>query len=989
MPTSEPSVTASFGALTLGCISRVTLNIWQSQSLDHFLKTLVQEARELLKTDRVVVGCCQPNYWTHIIAESVEEGWKSILGSRLPFSELGSEAIALSNLSNSPFPDSASWLHLQVQASLMVPIPQPDRLSTAPQQPAWGYLMAHHCQSTRFWQPEELSALQHLALLCSLAVKQADLERQSLPIPTPIPLQSRSNQYSSYFRLLNAITLGRTANASIEQVIQYTLEQIYNFFGNLCVSYSQLNAPNQFVVIHTYDASPNPKKVNRIQDLSVVPDYRVKLQAGHPAIAPDITSEPRLMPFQAILQAQNTRALLSVPLRLNGELTAILSLSDAQPHTWNDYEIGILMEIADFLSLTLQEDLAQQARQKAEQALNNSERRFQAIFNQSVHFIGLLSPEGILLESNQTALDFCQLQPQDVVGRWFWDCEWWSFSKQHQERLKQAITQAARGELVRYEVDIQGANHQILTLDFSLKPVADETGKIILLIPEGRDITELRHTQAERDRFFNYSMDLMAIVDFDGYRQVVNPAWEQTLGYTQAETLGKHYTDFIHPDDVEHSRSVTQEAIAQNRPIIGLENRYRCQDGSYRWLSWNCIPFLEEQVIYAFARDITERKEAEVKLQNFNTELESQVNQKTAELKLINYQLRAEILERKRIDQELRQSEARIKNLAANIPGMIYQYLIRADGSDDFLYISPGCRDLWNIQPEAALQNSRLLWDIVHPDDLPILNDSTQISRTTLQPWYAEWRTISPSGCLKWVQGIARPELLGNGDIIWDGLIIDISDRKQIEQEIRDSLLEKETLLKEIHHRVKNNLQIISSLLRLQSHQIVDPTDLELFKESQNRVRTMALIHEMLYQSTNLAKINFADYIKNLIRELIRSYDAVSKGVSVQVEVTNIDLSIDTAIPCGLAINELVSNALKHAFPHQKEGKIWVELHSYKNHEITLKIQDNGIGIPVDFDFEQSTSLGLKLVYRLVNQINGKMIINNKNGTEFKIVFAG
>src|ERR671933_914752 len=211
----------------------------------------------------------------------------------------------------------------------------------------------------------------------------------------------------------------------------------------------------------------------------------------------------------------------------------------------------------------------------------------------------------------------------------------------------------------------------------------------------------------------------------------------------------------------------------------------------------------------------------------------------------------------------------------------------------------------------------------------------------------------------------------------------DVTERKQAEDQIKASLLEKETLLQEIHHRVKNNLQVISSLLRLQSRQIRDQQALELFKESQNRVQAMALIHEKLYQSSNLAFIDFQEYITSLVGNLCRSYDIYRQAITFKVNVNQVSLAIDTAIPCGLIINELVANSLKYAFPDKAKGTIHVCLHCEENKSYTLIIRDNGIGLPINFNLKPLNSLGLNLVNILIEQLEGTLELDGRKGTKF------
>ncbi len=206
------------------------------------------------------------------------------------------------------------------------------------------------------------------------------------------------------------------------------------------------------------------------------------------------------------------------------------------------------------------------------------------------------------------------------------------------------------------------------------------------------------------------------------------------------------------------------------------------------------------------------------------------------------------------------------------------------------------------------------------------------------------------------------------------------------EERIRKSLQEKETLLREIHHRVKNNLQIIHSLLDLQSDQLENHEASKAIQNSQSRIKLMALIHEQLYQSDELSKINFAGYIKSLIADLLRSFGADPGLIKLNVHPENVYLSIDQAIPCGLIINELVSNSIKHAFPEGRGRKIDIGLIAIKD-SLTLRIEDNGIGFPKDKDPKFAKSLGLRLVYLLTQQLEGSIMLHRSGGTAFEITF--
>jgi len=215
----------------------------------------------------------------------------------------------------------------------------------------------------------------------------------------------------------------------------------------------------------------------------------------------------------------------------------------------------------------------------------------------------------------------------------------------------------------------------------------------------------------------------------------------------------------------------------------------------------------------------------------------------------------------------------------------------------------------------------------------------------------------------------------------------DISNKIESETELRAALKEKEVLLKEVHHRVKNNLQVISSILNLQTSYVKDNETASILKECQNRIKTMAYIHESLYQTKDFLQINFSEYIINLVKNLFYSYDANQQKIKANFDVDTIFLNLDTSIPCGLIINELVSNAFKYAFADGREGFISVKVKNIEDNKIKMLIADNGKGMPANIDFKNTESLGLQLVNILSEQINATITLNQTNGTTFEIIF--
>lgn len=299
-------------------------------------------------------------------------------------------------------------------------------------------------------------------------------------------------------------------------------------------------------------------------------------------------------------------------------------------------------------------------------------------------------------------------------------------------------------------------------------------------------------------------------------------------------------------------------------------------------------------------------------------------------------------------------------------------------------------QDGTEVSPYPTFQ---LVQRCIHPDDREYMEQKLQEAREQGSIYEAEHRLVWPDGQVRW--------RYSRGAYLFDeagvpikliGVGMDITERKRGEAQIRESLHEKEVLLKEIHHRVKNNLQIITSLLRMQSSQISDRQTILLLQEAQNRVQSMALIHEQLYRSPNLNSIDFGDYLQTLVRNLFRSYGVNPQKIVPTIDTEGLSLSVDAAIPCGLICNELVSNALKYAFPNDISGTVLVRLQpdtaqATVSPALKLIVADDGIGIPPEFDIEHTESLGLLIVRSLTSQLQGKLSLDRSHGTRFEVTF--
>jgi PAS domain S-box-containing protein len=329
---------------------------------------------------------------------------------------------------------------------------------------------------------------------------------------------------------------------------------------------------------------------------------------------------------------------------------------------------------------------------------------------------------------------------------------------------------------------------------------------------------------------------------------------------------------------------------------------------------------------------------------------------------------------------KLRESEERYRYLVESSPEAIAVH-----SSGKIVYVNPAGIKLLNAKSSDDIIGKSAL-NFVHPD-------YHEIVKQRISKIYTEQKQVDPieekfirlDGQVIDVEVTVMPiTYLGKQAV--QVIIKDITQRKLAEEQIKVSLKEKEVLLREIHHRVKNNLQIISSLLDLQVKHLKDKQIIEPFKESQNRIKSMALTHEMLYQSKNIAKIDFYDYVKKLVVNLSSSYKINTKDIALKINIDSVFVNVDIAIPCGLILNELVSNALKHAFPPGKVGEVSIDFY-YNNDVFILTVSDNGIGLPKNLDIQNTESLGLKLVHTLINQLEGTMEINRNYGTKFIIRF--
>jgi PAS domain S-box-containing protein len=338
-----------------------------------------------------------------------------------------------------------------------------------------------------------------------------------------------------------------------------------------------------------------------------------------------------------------------------------------------------------------------------------------------------------------------------------------------------------------------------------------------------------------------------------------------------------------------------------------------------------------------------------------------------------------DISESIRTENELNKSEKQFRLMADDSPVMIWmtdsmnklEYMNKAK----LKFLGKTFKDL----TDDGWMKTR------HPEDQERFLKTLINSSNERKNFSIEIRVLDNEGKYRWLLDTGAPRFTEDGDFAgFIGSGIDITEEKNFRTELQKSLKEKEVLLAEIHHRVKNNLQVVSSLLRLQSAYIEDEKILSMFQTSRDRIRSMAILHEKLYQSENIHAVKVKEYLEELLSYLISSYNQVS-NIKLDLNVVELKLNIESCLTLGLIVNELVSNALKHAFIGRKSGEINVSLIKNSLNTLQLSVKDNGIGIPEENKLYKSNSLGLMLVKALVEQQSGSIHINRNGYTEFNI----
>lgn len=594
-------------------------------------------------------------------------------------------------------------------------------------------------------------------------------------------------------------------------------------------------------------------------------------------------------------------------------------------------------------------------RKKAERALKKSEEKYRGLYENMRDGCAAVDMEGRIVEFNpafQHMLGYdsdqiCRMTYEDITPR-----RW--------HRIESAILKEQvmiRGYSDLYEKEYIRSDGTVFPVELRTYLLRDDEGRPTRMWAFVRDIeARKRANQAINESEEKYRLLFASVnegilmLDMKGEAQSVNPKFTEITGYEESEIVGKSLIGIA-----KLLGTNVQRVIASFKAFIA--NKVKATE-------WTIMKKGNIPVdVYVFPSII-----------------------KKAGKRIGVSAFIADISEQKRAEEALKESEEKYRTITENINVGIYRNTPGPRGR--FLEANPAIIKMFGFESKNAFMKMKVADLYVNPTVRMEFNEKI------LKEGYVRDEAIlleRKDGNTFWGSVTAVAVRDGNGKVkYYDGVIEDITERRKADELIKSSLQEKVILLKEIHHRVKNNLQIISSLLNLQANYIEEPGALKMFNESRDRVRSMALIHEKLYGTKDLAMVDFAGYIRGLTKELFKTYRIDPNRIGLRIDVKNIQFNIDMAVPCGLIINELVSNALKYAFPQdgRAKGQILVSLKRRRNGQLELMVSDDGVGLPQEIDLRHANTLGLRLITILgEEQLGGEITCDRSGGTTFRIRF--
>ncbi len=654
-------------------------------------------------------------------------------------------------------------------------------------------------------------------------------------------------------------------------------------------------------------------------------------------------------------------------------------------------------------------------RKHAEAALQKSEEKFRNLFDDAPIAIGLASVRDYrIVEVNEAHRLMLGYSDAELAAMSFADVT-------HPEDLEadlEQVKQLVEGKISRFQVEkrLIKKNQELMWANLTVTLIRDGEGIPLYSMGAIEDISYRKQAEMElqqlkeRLQFLlasNPAVIFTAAPGRDFCTTYISDNVKAIVGYDSEELLAdsNFWSSRIHPEDRPQFR-VNFSDLSEDKNCI-CEYRFLHRDGVYRWLRAELKLLVDSKgipiEIIGYAADISNSKCAEIaRRQQFEQE------------RLVEAIARR-VRQSLQLKEILNTTVTELQQVLLADRVLVYRILPEGGGRVIAEAVAQGC----------SMLVDRFFGEEVFPTEIYQLYLQGRICAIserddpTITPCVVEFMKQIKVRAKLVVPIIQHEQLWGlliahqcNGprdwqewemnlfqqlvnqlaiaiqqSLLYQQLQAELSDRKQAEANLKNSLKEKEILLKEIHHRVKNNICVVASLLELQSNTVSDPPTAKMFEECQNRLYSMALIHEKLYRSTNRAQINFGEYLEDLVTNLFHSYNINDSRILLQVIAEPISLNLETATPCGLIVNELVSNTLKHAFPDETSGTVSVECYQTGDREIHLLVKDNGIGFPQNLDFRKTSSMGFQVVCTLTEQLEGTIELSRQIGTEFHLKF--
>lgn len=715
-------------------------------------------------------------------------------------------------------------------------------------------------------------------------------------------------------------------------------------------------------------------------------------------IIEDLQNDTRFGNYQNIAQEHNIRACWVIPIFSSSGVDVFGSFAFYSDKVIEqDFVISDLIAmVTDLASVAVEQDNNRISLTTINKQYAQQNRELQAIKRQ------LEADKNILLDREEKLKEAQRLSK---VGSWQWDMTTNQLTWSRQQYLTYGLEGTSKEELYKayqqcihpddrynltnaitatsYPTKIFHYEHRIVVAGSQLRYILgkgrveyNQVEEVVVIKATEQDVTSLKLAEKkalDSELQFNelmaninevvFVMEVNDIASYDNPVVYINGDTLDVFGYSHDELMNNSnvWIERLHPEDLAIVSTQRKTLLATKKQVT-REYRFKHRDGYYVWIEDNLSIGENKEVtggykIYGSARDISMRK--------------------TSEVASLEIQERLELV---------------IK--AANLGN--YDWKVKEDN----LHWDDRMHELYGLDKEKAADwpdKNMYIESILHPDDREnmISNYIQSIEPIRSISNFKNSYRIILEGRIKHIESyviILRDENKNVRRII--GACLDVTERKEVET-LSVSNEEKAVLLKEIHHRVKNNLQVITSLLSLQSNFLKDQKQRKIFADSQYRINSMAIVHELLYQSDNLAKLNYKDYLEKLSDYLISSIKGINNKVELELDVGNIKLSIDTAIPLGLLINEVITNSLKYGIPGDNMGCISIKIYealadkkSLRKPSFILEIGDDGVGFPDTVNYRNSKSLGLKLIHNLTRQLEGTITKDlSKKGTNYILAF--